>query len=271
MVSPKRPEVDNHPRWKVSQKRPDRRLPSPRKLRTPTARYRRSVPSETGQATYASHQTDPKTKVSPERPLIALSPSWSVRRLVAPAQCGTRDKTWVPYQPATKMDPPGVCGAWPLLAVWDPWSRPKPRRPSVLQTSELREYNLLDLPSIQRRRELSHDYAPDTPDLPHIEGLKGHGAVDSVTKVPSIVVAMVPPGVRHLAAPRSMGPAVFSGSPPSHKYIWSLLECARGFPGFTANPQHTPFPAAPRSVFPGFTHHERPSCTESSAKMATQP
>ena len=79
--------------------------------------------------------------------------------------------------------------------------------------------------------------------------------------------------VRLLAAPRSMGPAVFSWAhrqPTTH--IWSLLECAapgrsshsgtRGFPGLTANPQHIFGPswsvrllAAPRSmgpaVFPG--------------------
>ena len=139
-VSLERPEVDNRPRWKVSQKRPDRRLPSQRKLRAPTARYRRSVPSETGQATCASHQPTMLTKVSLVRPVTDLSPSWSVRRLA-------RDRTWVSYQPATKdgpswsvrllaaprsggpavvgsnntLVPPGVCGAWPLLAVWDTW------------------------------------------------------------------------------------------------------------------------------------------------------
>ena len=32
--------------------------------------------------------------------------------------------------------------------------------------------------------------APDTADLLHTEGLKGHGAVDSVNWVPSIVVAL---------------------------------------------------------------------------------
>ena len=52
--------------------------------------------------------------------------------------------------------------------------------------------------------------------------------------------------VRLLAAPRSVGPAVFQGSPPTHTNSWSLLECAApgrssqcgtcGFPGLTANP-----------------------------------
>ena len=73
--------------------------------------------------------------------------------------------------------------------------------------------------------------------------------------------------VRLLAAPHSVGPAVFLGSPPTLNAIWSLLECAapgrssqcgtRGFLGFTANPQHIFGPswsvrllAAPRSVGP---------------------
>ena len=102
---------------------------SPRKPRTSTARYRRSVPSETGQTTCASLQPDPKTSVSPERPEIDrghLSPSWSVRLLAAPRSVGPTvvgsDNTLVP---------PGVCGTWPLLAVWDPRCRPKQLRPSV--------------------------------------------------------------------------------------------------------------------------------------------
>ena len=111
---------------------------SPRKLRTPTARYRRSVPSETGQATYASLQSDPKTKVSLERPVIELSPSWSVRLLATPRSGGP-----AVVGSNNTLVPPGVCGAWPLLAVWDPWCRPKQRRPSVLQTIELREFYLL--------------------------------------------------------------------------------------------------------------------------------
>ena len=106
-----------------------------------------------------------------------------------------------------------------------------------------------------------------------LEGLEGHGINPQHTFGPSW-------SVRFLAAPRSMGPAVFRAHrqptstdlvPPgvcgpwpllavwdprfswAHRQpatqIWSLLECAapgrssqcgtRGFPGLTANPQHT--------------------------------
>ena len=61
-------------------------------------------------------------------------PSWSVRLLAAPRSVGPTvvgsDNTLVPL---------GVCGTWPLLAVWDPRCLLKQLRPSVQQTSELHE------------------------------------------------------------------------------------------------------------------------------------
>ena len=122
--------------------------------------------------------------------------------------------------------------------------------------------------------------APDTPNLPPIEGLEGHGAVDDgevvvvdrgrrvdahmshtreTRRAHCLPATHFGPSwsVRHLAAPHSMGPAVFPGSPPTHNAylvppgvcgsrpllavwdprfswahrqpttrIWSLLECA---------------------------------------------
>ena len=208
-----------HPR-KVSPMRPKRQqlsLSNPRKLRTPTARYRRSVASETGQATYANHQTDPKTKVSPERPLIDLSPSWSVRRLAAPRSVGPVTGLGCPTNPQQRTDPPGVCGSWPLLAVWDPrFSR--------------------------AHRQPTSTFGPSW-------------------------------SVRHLAASRSMGPAVFLGSPLTHSTslvppgvcgTWPLL--AVWDPRFSWVHRQ---PTTPIYLF--LTHHERPSCTVSSAKVATQP
>ena len=81
-----------------------------------------------------------------------------------------------------------------------------------------------------------------------------------------------------MAAPRSVGPAVYSGLPPTLTPLWPLLQCAapgrssqcgtRGFLGLTANPHHSLVPpgvlrhlAAPRSVGPAVysglppTHH----------------
>ena len=67
---------------------------------------------------------------------------------------------------------------------------------------------------------------------------------------PPTLTLWVPPGVcGGMAAPRSVGPAVFLGSPPTLNTLgpsWSVRrhgrssQCGtRGFPGLTANPQHT--------------------------------
>ena len=67
---------------------------------------------------------------------------------------------------------------------------------------------------------------------------------------PPTLTLWVPPGVcGGMAAPRSVGPAVFLGSPPTLNTLgpsWSVrrhgrsLQCGTcGFPGLTANPQHT--------------------------------
>ena len=129
-----------------------------------------------------------------------------------------------------------MCGTWPLLAVWDP------------------------------RFSRAHRETRNT----HLG--------------PSW-------SVRLMAAPCSMGPAVFLGSPPTHNAIWSLLECAaagrssqcgtHGFLGPTANPQHIFGPswsvrllAAPRSMGPAVflgsppTHNNPKICLNISRKQA---
>ena len=134
---------------------------SPRKPCTPTARYRRSVPSETGQTTCASLQPDLKSTVSPERPEIDRghhSPSWSVRHLAAPRSVGPAVFLGSPPTHDTHLVPPGVCGSWPLLAVWDP---------------------ILVLGTLSTRNEDGPSWS-----------------------------------VRHLAAPRSVGPAVSTKTTP---------------------------------------------------------
>ena len=110
--------------------------------------------------------------------------------------------------------------------------------------------------------ELGLANAPDTPNLPLVEGLEGHGTVDSggfpgLTANPQHTFGSSW-SVRLLAAPHSVGPAVFLGSPPptlntylvppgvcgpwplltvwdprfswAHRqpstHMWSLLECA---------------------------------------------
>ena len=76
----------------VSSKRPNCQQTTHmvRQHHTPTAWYRRSVPSETEPTPVCLSQPDPQTTVSPERPVVDSG------------------------------HPPGMCGTWPLLAVWDP-------------------------------------------------------------------------------------------------------------------------------------------------------
>ena len=99
-------------------------------------------------------------------PQHVVGPSWSVRRLAAPhsvgpaiflgspptlntpsvllecaahgrsSQCGTRGFVFSPGSPPTlntPLVPPGVCGAWPLLAVWDPRFPRAHRQPHTLK------------------------------------------------------------------------------------------------------------------------------------------
>ena len=60
--------------------------------------------------------------------------------LVPPGVCGTWPllAVWDPRQPTNiHLVPPGVCGSWPLLAVWDPqfsWHTANPQHPKFAST-----------------------------------------------------------------------------------------------------------------------------------------
>ena len=61
---------------------------------------------------------------------LHFGPSWSVRRLAAPrSMVGPVVFPGSPPTLNTHLVPPGVCGSWPLLAVWDPrfsWTHREP-------------------------------------------------------------------------------------------------------------------------------------------------
>ena len=112
----------------------------------------------------------------------------------------------------TYLVPPGVCGAWPLLAVWDPrFSRAHPQ----YTFGPSRSVRLLAAPrSVGPAVSRAHR--------------------QPTTHIWSLLVCAAP------------GRSSQCGSQPT-VHIWSLLECAapgrssqcgtRGFPGLTANPQ----------------------------------
>ena len=65
-------------------------------------------------------------------PQHTFGPSWSVRRMAAPRSMGPAVFLGSPPTRNTPLVPPGVCGAWPLLAVWDPrfsWAHRQPTTP----------------------------------------------------------------------------------------------------------------------------------------------
>ena len=114
-------------RTKVSSERPEVDTP-------PQKESVGSVPTDSNLA-----RTSPRkprtTTVSPERPEIDrghLSPSWSVL-LAAPRSVGPDISLGYPIDPQlarsvgptengsdNTLVPPGMCGTWPLLALWDP-------------------------------------------------------------------------------------------------------------------------------------------------------
>ena len=62
-------------------------------------------------------------------PQHTFGPSWSVRLLVAPRSMGPAVFLGSPPNLNTHLVPPGVCGSWSLLAVWDPrfsWAHRQP-------------------------------------------------------------------------------------------------------------------------------------------------
>ena len=134
-----------------------------------------------------------KSKPSNRRPVAnphTLGPSWSVRLLAAPRSVGpavflgsppTHDTCWVP---------PGLCGSWPLLAVWDPRFSWAHRQPTTHAGS------LLECAAPGRSSQCG------------TRGFPGLTANPQPMLGPSW-------SLRLLAAPRSVGPAVFMGSPPT--------------------------------------------------------
>ena len=94
-----------------------------------TAWYRRSVPNR---GTTSAHPRAGWVG-SPRNPQPR---NWSLLECAAhdrSSQCGTRGFPGFTANPAnTHLVPPGVCGAWPLLAVWDPrfsWAHRQPAIP----------------------------------------------------------------------------------------------------------------------------------------------
>ena len=52
-------------------------------------------------------------------PNTHFGPSWSVRHLAASRSVGPAVFLGSPPTRNTHLIPPGVCGTWPLLSVWD--------------------------------------------------------------------------------------------------------------------------------------------------------
>ena len=63
---------------------------------------------------------DPRFPGLTANPQRKLGPSCSVRLLAAPRSVGPALFLGSPPTCNTRLVPPGVCGSWPLLAVWDP-------------------------------------------------------------------------------------------------------------------------------------------------------
>ena len=70
-------------------------------------------------------------------PQHMLGPSWSVRLLAAPRSVGPAVFLGSPPTHNTCWVPPGVCGSWPLLAVWDPRFSWVHRQPTQLALIEM--------------------------------------------------------------------------------------------------------------------------------------
>ena len=74
--------------------------------------------------------------------------SWSLLESAAPgrsSRCGTRGFLGLPQTRSARLVPPGVCGSWPLLALWDLGSPPTRntllflQRRCILSNSNLRQ------------------------------------------------------------------------------------------------------------------------------------
>ena len=135
-------------------------------------------------------------------PQYTFGPSWSVRLLAAPRSMGPAVFPGSPPTHNTHLVPPGVCGFWSLLAVWDPRFSRAHRQPTI------HIWSLLECAASGR----SSQYGT--------RGFPGLTANPQYTFGPSW-------SVRLLAAPRSMGPAVFTGSPPTHNRIFIWLNTSR--------------------------------------------
>ena len=104
-------------------------------------------------------------------------------------------RTGAQWPTHTLWVPPGVCGSWPLLAVWDPRFSWVHRQPTTHAGS------LLECAAPGRSSQCG------------TRGFPGLTANPQHMLGPSW-------SVRLLAAPRSVGPAVFLGSPPTHNTCW---------------------------------------------------
>ena len=164
--------------------------------------------------------------------------SWSLLECAAPGrslQCGTRGFPGSPPTRNARLDPPGVCCCWPLLAEWDPRFSWACRPPAT------HSWSLLECAAPGRSLQCG------------TRGFPGLAAHPQRTLGPSW-------SVRLLAAPRNVGPRFSWACRPPTTHACSLLECAapgrssqcgtRGFPGLTANPQRTLGPLL-ESVGPG--------------------
>ena len=69
-----------------------------------------AAPRSVGPAVFWAHRQTQHTS----------DPSWSVRLLAAPRSVGPSVFLGSPPTLNIHLVPPGVCGSWPLLAVWDP-------------------------------------------------------------------------------------------------------------------------------------------------------
>ena len=127
-------------------------------------------------------------------------------------------------QPTTRWVPAGVCGSWPLLAVWDPrfsWAHRQPNTcwvpPGVCGSWSL--LAVWDPRFSWVHRQPTHAGSLLECAAPGRSSQCGTRGFPGLTANPQ---HMLGPSwsVRLLAAPRSVGPAVFLGSPPTHNTCW---------------------------------------------------